>query len=304
MKSIKRIAVVGSGSVGGYYGACLALNEDVSFLMRSDLKKVQKDGLVIESPNGDFCIEKVQAFASSEEIGPVDLVIIALKTTSNGALLDLIDPLLKANTRILTLQNGLGNELLLHQLFPSHPIFGGMCFVCINRGNPGVIRHLAHGRVELGELTTSGQLADIAELFRNAGIDCRELPNLGLARWRKLVWNIPFNGLSIAAGNLDTGQILESPKLVKRVRALMREVIATAASQGHHINPEYVEANIKSTREMGPYEPSSLIDFKAGNPVEIEAIWGKPLSSSREAGIPTPELEKLYFEICDAIEKR
>ena len=272
--------------------------------MRSDLKKVQKDGLVIESPNGDFCIEEVQAFASSEEIGPVDLVIIALKTTSNGALIDLIDPLLKANTRILTLQNGLGNESLLHQLFPSHPIFGGMCFVCINRGNPGVIRHLAHGRVELGELTTSGQLADIADLFRNAGIDCRELPDLGLARWRKLVWNVPFNGLSIAAGSLDTCQILESPKLVKRVRALMREVIATAASQGHHINPEYVEANIKSTREMGPYEPSSLIDFKAGNPVEIEAIWGKPLSSSREAGIPTPELEKLYFEICDAIEKR
>ena len=101
-----------------------------------------------------------------------------------------------------------------------------MCFVCINRGNPGVIRHLAHGRVELGELTTSGQLADIADLFRNAGIDCRELPDLGLARWRKLVWNVPFNGLSIAAGSLDTCQIPESPKLVKRVRALMREVIA------------------------------------------------------------------------------
>ena len=272
--------------------------------MRSDLKKVQKDGLVIESPNGDFCIEKVQAFASSEEIGPVDLVIIALKTTSNGALIDLITPLLKDNTRILTLQNGLGNESLLHQLFPAHPIFGGMCFVCINRGNPGVIRHLAHGRVELGELTTSGQLADIAELFRKAGIDCRELPNLGLARWRKLVWNVPFNGLSIAAGNLDTCQILESPKLVKRVRALMREVISAAASQGHHIDPEFAEANINGTREMGPYEPSSLIDFKAGKPVEIEAIWGKPLSSSREAGIPTPELEKLYFEICEAIEKR
>ena len=141
-------------------------------------------------------------------------------------------------------------------------------------------------------------------MFRNADIDCRELPDLNLARWRKLVWNVPFNGLSIAAGNLDTSQILEQPALVDRVRSLMHEVIGIAGVMGHVIDPEFAEGNIEGTRGMGPYEPSSLIDFKAGNPVEVDAIWGKPLREAKRLGVAAPEIEKLHFEICEAIENR
>ena len=295
-----RIAIVGSGSVGAYYGARLALTSDVNFLMRRDLEAVRQNGLTIHSIAGDFQLAPAKAFASTTEIGPVDLVIVALKTTQNEILPDLLPPLLKRDTILLTLQNGLGNEDLLADAFPAHPVLGGLCFVCINRGEPGVIHHLAHGRVEMGEFTPSATVTGVASLFTDAGIDCRTLPNLGLARWRKLVWNVPFNGLSIAAGGIDTKQILANPELLARTRRLMNEVIAIAASLGHSIDPSFVESNIHGTLEMDAYQPSSLVDFLAGNAVEVEAIWWEPLRMALVNKVPVPALESLYFEICRA----
>lgn len=294
------IAIVGSGSVGSYYGARLALTHEVSFLMRRDLEAVQQKGLMVHSIDGDFHLDAVKAYATTEAIGPVDLVIIALKTTANAALPGLLRPLLKPGTILLTLQNGLGNEEFLHAAFPGHPILGGLCFVCINRGEPGVIHHLAHGRVEMGEFTSKGVVQSVAALFTEAGLDCRVLPDLGLARWRKLIWNVPFNGLAIAAGGIDTREILALPELVDRTRTLMHEIIAIAAALGHEIDPAFAESNIRGTREMGPYQPSSLVDFLAGNAVEVEAIWGEPLRCAADLGLEMPELKKLYFEICRA----
>src|SRR5690606_2855187 len=188
-------------------------------------------------------------------------------------------------------------EAFLHAAFPAQPVLGGLCFVCINRGEPGVIHHLAHGRVEMGEFTPTGVVDSVAALFTGAGLDCHVLPDLGLARWRKLVWNVPFNGLSIAAGGIDTRQILADPALLERTRALMHEVIAIAAALGHEIDPAFAESNIRGTREMGPYQPSSLVDFLAGNAVEVEAIWGEPLRQALAHDVAAPELTKLYHEI-------
>lgn len=299
MRPPSTVAVVGSGSVGSYYGARLALHHDaeVAFLMRRDLEAVRKRGLSVRSVAGDFHLDPVRAFATTEEIGPVDLVLIALKTTANDVLGDLVAPLLKPGTILLTLQNGLGNEAFLHAAFPAQPVLGGLCFVCINRGEPGVIHHLAHGRVEMGEFTPTGVVDSVAALFTGAGLDCHVLPDLGLARWRKLVWNVPFNGLSIAAGGIDTRQILADPALLERTRALMHEVIAIAAALGHEIDPAFAESNIRGTQEMGPYQPSSLVDFLAGNAVEVEAIWGEPLRQALAHDVATPELAALYREI-------
>lgn len=306
MSEIKTIAIVGSGAVGAYYGARLSAGTDatVSFLMRRDLEAVRKAGLQIKSVDGDFILDPASAFSRTDEIGPVDLVIVALKTTSNEALPDLLPPLMKTGTRLLTLQNGLGNEEYLQSCFPEHPVLGGLCFVCINRGEPGVIHHLAHGRVEMGEMTGSHSAEHVHALFSKAGLDARLLPNLGLARWRKLIWNIPFNGLSIAEGCIDTEKILANPSMVARVRTLMHEVIAAAAAFGYEIDPSFAEGNIKGTAEMGAYRPSSLIDFEAGQSVEVEPIWGEPLRRAKEKGIAMPELEHLYQQICAAVESR
>jgi 2-dehydropantoate 2-reductase len=294
------LAIVGSGSVGGYYGARLTPVAEVSFLMRRDLAAVRERGLIVNSVAGDLHLDPVRAFATTAEIGPVDLVVIAIKSTANDVLPDLLPPLLKPGTILLTLQNGLSNEAFLARHFPGHPILGGLCFVCINRGEPGVIQHLAHGRVEMGAFSHPETVAPVAGLFVHAGLDCRILPDLGLARWRKLVWNVPFNGLAIAGGGIDTQQILADSALLARTRALMAEVIAVATALGQVIDPAFAEANIKGTLEMGPYQPSSLVDFLAGQAVEVEAIWGAPLREARRLGVATPELESLHREICAA----
>ena len=125
-----RIAVVGSGAIGGYYGAKLAYyGRDVHFLMRGDLQPVRRFGLAIKSKSENIRVAKVNCYNSSEEIGPCDLVLIALKATANDALLELIPPLLHERTMLLTLQNGLGNEEFLSRHFGGERVLGGLCFV-------------------------------------------------------------------------------------------------------------------------------------------------------------------------------
>lgn len=300
----RRIAVVGAGAVGCYYGAHIARYHSVTFLMRRDLEAVRGNGLRIFSPDREIYLEEVEVSGSTEKIGPVDLVIIAVKTTANAELPDLIRPLVQNDTVLLTLQNGLGNEEFLYEHFPDQAVLGGLCFVCINRGAPGEIHHLAHGLVEMGEFTNTGVLDDVVALFGNSGLPVSSLPDMGLARWRKLIWNVPFNGLSIAGGGIDTRQILSDPKLVARTRRLMSEVILTAGRLGYFIDPAFAEKNIENTLQMGPYKPSSLIDFLNGQAVEVEAIWGEPLRRAGSVGAETPELELLYHEICEAVENR
>ncbi|MEM6278811.1 MAG: 2-dehydropantoate 2-reductase [Verrucomicrobiota bacterium] len=306
MCAIHSVAVVGAGAVGCYYGARLAKGSEaeVSFLMRRDLEAVRKSGLHVLSIDGDFVLSPVQGYASAGEIGPVDLVIVATKTTSNDALPKLIAPLLNEDTAILTLQNGLGNEEFLLSQFPSQPILGGLCHVCINRGEPGLIHHLAHGRIEMGEFTETNYGDRIHALFCQAGLETRLLDDLGLARWRKLVWNVPFNGLSIAEGKIDTQQILSRQNHIERVRTLMHEVIEAANALGFSIEPSFADANIEKTCEMGAYRPSSLIDFEEGREVEVEAIWGEPLRQAMAKGISMPELSRLHEQICRAVESR
>ena len=296
-----RIAVVGSGAVGCYYGGKLAATgQDVHFLMRADLETVREQGLLIRSTETpEIRLPQVQAYASPEEIGPVDVVLIALKTTANDALEQLIPPLLHAGTALVTLQNGLGNEAFLAEHFGAERIMGALCFVCLNRVAPGVIEHYGHGAISIGEYHRALQPRTLAltEALRNAGIAASAVENLLTERWRKLVWNIPFNGLSIAAGSLTTDLILADPGLQQLTRGLMQEVVAIAAARGHEIPADYIDFQIERTRPMGAYRPSSLIDYQEGRPVEVESIWGEPLREARRAGVDAGRLEALYYLI-------
>ena len=302
-----QIAIVGAGAVGCYYGARLAHHGlNVHFLMRSDFDAVRENGLQITSIAGDFHLPSPQIHRSPASIGPSDLVIIALKSTQNHALLELLPPLLKPGTVLLTLQNGIGNEDFLARHFPDHDILGGLCFVCINRTAPGLIHHIAQGQITLGEHSqpTLPRTHALAATFQAAGIPGNVDDSLARARWKKLVWNIPFNGLSIATGGRDTAAILASPALSALVASLMGEVIATANALGHVI-PESLAADmIARTRTMTHYRPSSLIDYVEGREVEIQAIWETPCQLARQAGHPMPQVEMLLLLLQHALEQR
>lgn len=294
------VAVVGAGAVGLYYGARLAAaGEDVRFLLRSDFDAVKRDGIRVDSVAGDLHLRDVKAFRSAEEIGPVDLVIVAWKATSNGMLEAVLPPLLHEDTQVLTLQNGLGNCERIAAITEPGRVLGAMCFVCLNRLSPGQVSHTAGGRISIGEFVNDGRgrAAEIARRFSLAGIPAEASPSLAETQWKKLVWNIPFNGLAIAEGGVTTKDLLETPGMEDEIRALMAEVIAAARAQGLALGDELIESNVERTRPMGPYRPSSMIDYVEGREVEFEAIWGEPLRRARAAGVAVPHLEKLAGRI-------
>ena len=113
--------------------------------------------------------------------------------------------------------------------------------------------------------------------------------------WKKLCWNVPFNGLCIAGGNIDCAQLMASPELIELSWALMRELQAAARAIGVEISDSHLQKQVDVTVKCGAYLPSSLLDFRAGRPVEVESIWGEPLRAARAAGVPVPHLETLYW---------
>ncbi len=298
------MALVGSGAVGLYYGGRLAAaGEDVRFLLRSDYDEVRERGIRVESVAGDFSVLPVQGFRSSGEMGAVDLVVVSWKATANGLLDAVLPPLLHEGTQVLTLQNGLGNCERLAEIAGPRRVLGALCFVCLNRLAPGFVSHTAGGRITVGEFAPGegGRAAEVARRFSAAGIPCEAVAGLGEAQWKKLVWNIPFNGLAIAEGGVTTEDLLASEETEREIRALMAEVIAAARAQGLALDESLIDFNVERTRPMGAYRPSSMIDFVEGREIEFEAIWGEPLRRARAAGVPVPHLERLAERIRERV---
>jgi 2-dehydropantoate 2-reductase len=311
-----KITIVGCGAVGSYYGAMLSrAGQEVHFLLRSDYDAVRRGGVSVRSAAGDFNARPACA-RSPAEIGVCDAVLVALKTTANREFASLLPPLVGSHTAIVTLQNGLGNEEQLAALFPADQILGGLCFVCLNRVAPGVIHHLDHGRIVLGEFRRSPEprTQDLAAMFRHVGVPCSVTDNLAQAHWEKLVWNIPFNGLGVAsaAGHtalevpslefrvpgslgpcLTTDQLLGDARWEECVRELMLEVIAAANALGLGVAESLAETQIARTRTMGAYKASTLLDFELGRPLELESLFLEPLRQAQQAGVPTPRLAAL-----------
>jgi len=291
------VAIVGSGALGLYYGAKLAHSGvPVSFLARRDLVHLQQKGLQIRCTEGDFHLKEIKAYAEPKQIGPVDLVIVAIKTTSNASLAELLPPLIGLETAVCTLQNGLGNEEMIGSIVGRDRVLCGVCHVCVSRPTPGVASNMSGGNIRFSDLTAGDtpRAQSIAQLFEQAGIRCSVAPSVGSARWYKLVWNVPFNGLSIAEGGIDTAQILANPKLHAKTLVLMNEVMAASTALGFPQVPEHPKQEIARTQKMGAYQPSSLLDYLAKKPVELESIWGEALRQGTAAGVPMPSLQKLY----------
>ncbi len=309
-----KIGVVGCGALGSYYGGRLAqTGHEVHFLLRSDYEAVRRHGVRVISPGGDFRF-RPKCARTAEAIGACDWVLIGLKSTANSEFPRLLPPLVDSHTAVLTLQNGLGNEEALAELFPMEQILGGLCFVCLNRTAPGQIQHIAHGRIALGEFKRwpEPRTQDFASCLRHAGVPCEVTDNLQRAHWEKLVWNIPFNGLGVASAAgweavdsgdwspgrmlgpcLATDQILSDSRWETLARELMREVIAAANGLGLGVAPEWESRHIDLTRSMGRYVASTLIDFERGQPLELSALFLEPLRQAVQAGVATPRLRKL-----------
>jgi 2-dehydropantoate 2-reductase len=292
-------AIIGTGAVGGYYGALLKrAGFPVHFLLHSDYEHVREHGIAVESKERCLFTGAVNAYARAADMPPCDVVLVTLKTTQNHLLRDILPRVTRPDGVALTLQNGLGIEDEIARIVGPARVMGGLCFLCSNKTGPGWIHHLDYGDVLLADYRggIAPRLEAIAAGFAAAGITVSVSPDLLLARWKKLVWNIPFNGLSVVLDR-TTDQIMATADHVARVRRIMNEVVGLAAACGRAIEPQFVQKMLDDTARMKPYRTSMKIDFDLGRPMEIESIYGNPLRIGTAAGGKAPEIEKLYNEL-------
>jgi 2-dehydropantoate 2-reductase len=292
-----KVAIIGAGALGLYYGALLQKSGvETHYLLRRDYAAIKTEGLKVYSINGDFYLPQVHAWQTPAEIGKADLIIVGLKTFANDNYQQLIAPLLKDSSVILTLQNGLGNEETLAELFGAERVIGGVAFLCSNRGEPGTVHHLGAGRIILGEFAGKSleRVEQFAEMFCTAGVDCKTTDDLKRARWEKLVWNIPFNGLAaLLLQSVD--RLLAVKETRQLVRELMLEVIQAANKQElcSQIPVKFAESMLEFTDTMGAYKPSMQIDREEGRELEIGAIFRIPLAFASEKGIAMSRVDML-----------
>jgi len=299
-----RIGIIGTGAIGGFYGLMLSrAGFDVHFLLRSEFAAVAHNGLHLDSAvHGALTLNPVQAYSSAADMPPCDWLLVGTKTTSNADLAPIITQAAAPGAKVLLLQNGLGVEDDLQPLLPaSLHLLGGLCFVCVHRTAPGVITHQALGAVNLGY--HSGPATDAAsrlsiteegaELFRKAGLESQATPSLAQARWQKLVWNVPYNGLSVLL-RASTTPLMGDANSRELIQAMMSEVVQGARACGYALPEGYAEHLFAVTEKMPDYRPSMYLDFLEKRPLELEAIYAKPLAAALNAGHEMPRIRALY----------
>ncbi len=299
-----RIGIIGTGAIGGFYGLMLArAGFDVHFLLRSEYAAVVEQGLQLNSAvHGCLRLQSVQAWQNVDEMPRCDWLLVGTKTTSNVELAPLSSRAAAPGARVVLLQNGLAVEDQLRPLLPdSVHLLGGLCYICAHRSSPGVIEHQALGALSLGyhsgPLSSSEQRQAIVEegvaMFRAAGLDATAMAELEQARWQKLVWNVPYNGLSVLL-NAGTMRLMANVDSRALIHAIMLEVMQGAAASGHALPEDCADKLLAATERMPDYLPSMYHDFRLQRPLELDAIYAAPLAAAAAAGCELPKTRMLY----------
>lgn len=294
-----KYSIIGTGGIGGYYGGRLAQHgHDVNFLLHSDYNHVMDNGLRVDSVNGDFFLEHPKVYDDAGRMPLSDVVLVCLKTTNNHLLPSLLSQVADEHTVVVLIQNGIGVEADVQRELPHLQLVAGLAFICTAKIAPGHINHQCYGQINLGNYSCRNEevLAQIAEDFTNSGIKAGIVP-YETARWRKAVWNMPFNGMTVAL-NTQTDLLLKNHSTRQLIREQMMEIVHATRQLGvEGVDERFVEKMISMTDEMTPYSPSMKLDFDLHRPMEIEYIYTRPLQLAREAGKPMHKLEMLEAEL-------
>ncbi len=294
-----RYAVIGTGAIGGYYGARLdKAGFEVHFLLHSDYRFVVDNGLTVDSCDGSFHLPSPKVYDNTASMPECDVVIVALKTTNNHLLPSLLPPLLKPDTIVLLIQNGIGVEADVEKMFPRQPLAAGLAFICSAKAGPGHVNHQFYGNINIGNYSCTDlqRFQQLVDDFRAAGIGAASVGYLE-ARWKKAVWNMPFNGMTVAL-NTTTNRLLSCDATRRLIYDQMLEVIGAANALGvNNIDPSFADKMIANTVKMPPYSPSMKLDYDFRRPMEIEYLYSRPIAEAKAAGFAMPKLEMLEAEL-------
>ncbi len=292
-----RIAVIGTGAVGGYFGAKLAAaGHELIFIARGDhLAALKQRGLYVESVEGNLHISSAVFTDDVDALGPMDLVLFCVKSYDTDAAAQSITPLMAPLTRILSLQNGVDNPSRIARICGTERTLAGIVYLGAQLLRPGTIRHSSGGRIIFGELDGSAHESTraIEQLFSAAKISCELSLQIEKAQWRKLVWNSPFCAISCLTRATVKG-IIESPSLRKLAADCMTEVIAAAKTREVDLEPTCIDETVEFSKTLGDFKPSMLQDLEAGKPLEFEAFNGFVRNCLHRSGKPAPVNDVFY----------
>ena len=294
-----RYGIIGTGAIGGYYGAKLAhAGQEVHFLLHSDYEYVKQHGLQVDSCDGSFHLDDVNVYQHAEDMPQCDVVLVGLKSVNNSKLQSLLSPLLHGGTLVVLIQNGIGVEEDVQKMFPDVRLAAGLAFICSAKTQPGLVSHQCYGSINLANYSCQDEtlMQAVVDEFRQAGIETG-LVEYHEARWKKAVWNMPFNGMTVAL-HTQTDRLLKNPSTRQLIREQMMEVVATAQHLGvKNLDESFVDKMIETTDVMTPYSPSMRLDYDFHRPMEIYYLYTRPLEIARASGCPMPKLEMLEAEL-------
>ena len=294
-----RYGIIGVGAIGGYYGSKLAHNgQEVHFLSHSDYQFVKENGMQVDSCDGSFHLDQVNVYQHPEDMPKCDVVVVGLKTINNHLLPQLLPPLLHEHTAVVLIQNGVGVEADVQQMFPNVQLIAGLAFICSAKTEPGRVNHQCYGSINLANYSCKDEtlFENILKDFTDAAIPAASVP-YDEARWKKAVWNMPFNGMTVAL-NTRTDLLLKNPATRQLIRDLMMEVVEASRALGiSGVDEAFVEKMIQMTDEMTPYSPSMKLDYDFHRPMEIHYLYTRPIEIARAAGYRMAKLEMLEAEL-------
>ena len=295
-----KYGIIGTGAIGGYYGGKLANGgKDVHFLFHSDYEYVKSHGLQVDSCDGSFHLENVNAYNDTKSMPKCDVVFVCLKTTRNGMLQQMLPSILHKNTVVVMIQNGIGVEADLQKAVPNIHIAAGLAFICTGKVGPGHIDHQYYGKLTIAPYNFDDEelVKNIISDLNGAGVEA-VTAEYNIARWKKAVWNIPFNGMTVVM-NTQTDTLLQNPATEKLIYDLMIETIRAAnhVNSGNPIGERFADVMIQSTKAMIPYSPSMKLDFDNHRQMEINYIYSRSIEEAAKAGFKMSKVEMLEAEL-------
>ena len=297
-----KIAIYGTGGVGGYFGARLAQGgEDVIFIARGEhLRAIQTSGLRVDSLNGDFVVNPAKATDDVSEIGPVDQVIIGVKAWQVPDAALAIRPLLGLNTTVLPLQNGVDAVPQLTAELGSAVVIGGLCKIVSFVVAPGHIRHAGFApSIVIGELDNqrTDRIVEIEKTFNDAAIETAIAANIHVALWMKFLFIASFSGVG-AITNASAGIIRTDPDLRGQMLQAMKEIYELSHARNIKLPPDSIETAMAAVNALPEDATSSMQrDIAAGKPSELESQNGAVVRMARESGIDVPTHEFIYAKL-------
>ncbi len=296
------ILVIGCGGIGGYFGSKLALDREnkVSVALNSNIDLVKKSGIKVQSIKGDYDFFIDRIFDVHEKMANpnFDVILLATKALPNIDQATLLKNFVSEKSSIVIIQNGLDTEAEILNAFPNNEIISVVAYIGVTKLNGNIISHTGgDGILQLGTLNSqkpSDKILKLVDCWNKFNTPATVFENIRVKRYEKLLWNVPFNAVSVLGGELLTNEMTDRAEIESLCRKIMEELVVIAQSDGITLPDSIIDDKMEYTRNFPPYASSMLVDYRNHRKLEVDAIVGNVLKVAKKNNISTPYIETIY----------